>query len=184
MTDNSAKKERLKQIILEKSLKRGSFILASGAHSNYIFDLKPTLLDPEGASLAAELFLERLSPDVTAVGGLELGACPIVSSVCVVSHTQKRPLKTFYVRKAQKDRGTKKQIEGCDLQKNDIVVIAEDVTTKGGSVIEAIKAVRAEGCSVTKVFSIIDRLQGAEKNLKKEGVELESLFTKNDFPVD
>lgn len=183
MTD-SAKKERLKEIILEKSLKRGSFILASGVHSNYIFDLKPTMLDPEGATLAAELFLERLSADVNAVGGLELGACPIVSAVCVVSHLQKRTLKTFYVRKAQKDRGTKKQIEGCELKKGDKVVIAEDVTTRGGSVLDAIKAVRAEGCEVAKVFSIIDRLQGAEENLKKEGIEMESLFTRNDFPVD
>lgn len=184
MPDNAAKKDRLKQIILEKSLKKGSFTLASGAQSNYIFDLKPTLLDPEGATLAAELFLAGLSSDINAIGGLELGACPIVSAVCVVSHLQKRPLKTFYVRKAQKERGTKKQIEGCDLNKGDKVIIAEDVTTSGGSVMEAIRAARAEGAQVTKVFSIIDRLQGAGDNLKKEGIELESLFTKNDFPID
>lgn len=184
MTDYNSKKERLKQIILEKSLKMGSFILASGAHSNYIFDLKPTLLDPEGATLAAELFLEKLPADITAVGGLELGACPIVSAVCVVSHTQKRPLKTFYVRKSQKERGTKKQIEGCGLKQDDKVIIAEDVTTSGGSVMEAIRAVRAEGAEVARVFSIIDRLQGAEENLKREGIELESIFTKNDFPLN
>jgi len=177
------KRDRLKNIIAEKSLKRGDFILASGAQSNYLFDLKPTLLDPEGANIVAELVLDLLPNDIDAIGGLELGACPIVSSVCVKSYLIGRTLKTFYVRKEKKERGTKKLIEGCDLKPNDKVVIVEDVTTKGGSVMEAIKAVQNEGCTVVKVISIVDRLEGAEENLKKQCIALESIFTKKEFGV-
>ena len=97
--DISAKKLKLKQIIQEKSLKIGNFKLASGATSTYLFDLKPTILDPEGANLTADLILDMLPDDVTAIGGLELGACPIVSAVCVRSYQLGRQLKTFYVRK-------------------------------------------------------------------------------------
>jgi orotate phosphoribosyltransferase len=177
------KKERLKQIITEKSLKTGDFILASGARSTYLFDLKPTALDPEGANLIADLLLEMIGADIDAIGGLELGACPIVSAVCVKSYLAGRPIKSFYVRKAQKERGSKKLIEGCELKSGDRVIMLEDVTTKGGSVLDAIKAAQNEGCEVVKVLSIVDRLQGATENLAKEGVELASVFTRDDFDI-
>ncbi len=175
------KKQRLQAIIAEKSLKKGDFILASGAKSNYLFDLKNTLLDPEGANLAADLVLENISAETNAIGGLELGACPIISAVCVKSYLINRPLKTFYVRKEKKDRGSNKLIEGCELNKGDKVVIIDDVTTKAGSVMNAIKAVQNKGCIVIKVLSIVDRLEGATENLAKEGIPLDSIFTKNDF---
>ncbi|HCR85093.1 MAG TPA: orotate phosphoribosyltransferase [Alphaproteobacteria bacterium] len=175
------KKQRLKEIILEKSLKRGDFILASGARSNYMFDLKPTMLDPEGANLSAELLLEKIVPDIDAVGGLELGACPIVSAVCVISYQLNRRLKTFYVRKEKKERGTKRLIEGCELKKGDRVIILEDVTTKGGSVMAAVKAVLAEGGVVVKVLSLVDRQEGATENLAKEGITLDSIFTRGEL---
>lgn len=177
------KKERLKEIILEKSYKTGHFILASGATSTFMFDLKPTLLDPEGANLAADLILEKLPKDVVAFGGLELGACPIVSAVCVKSYLAGRPLKTFYVRKEKKERGTKQRIEGCELQPGDKVVMVDDVTTKGGSVLQAVQAAQEAGAVVPLVLSVLDREEGARENLGKQGIALDSIFTKGEFGI-
>lgn len=176
-----SKRERLKEIIIEKSLKRGDFTLASGAKSDYLFDLKTTMLDPEGANLIGHLVLEKLDNDIDAIGGLELGACPAVSNVCVISYQINRPLKTFYVRKEKKGRGTDQLIEGCKLEKGYKVVILDDVTTKGGSVKEAIKAAQNAGCEVVKVLSIVDREEGAEANLAKDGIALDSIFSKSEL---
>jgi len=176
-----SKKSRLQELIATKSFKQGHFILASGLTSDHFFDLKPTLLDPEGANLVADLVLEKIGKEADAIGGLELGACPIVSSVCVKSYLVGRPIRSFYVRKNKKERGTKQRIEGCSLQKGDKVIIVEDVTTMGGSVMEAITAVKAEGADILKVLCIVDRLQGARENLAKEHIVLDYLFTKNDF---
>lgn len=184
MEDISNKRERLKNIIEKKSLTTGNFTLASGATSTYLFDLKTTLLDPEGANLTADLIIENLNKEnIDAVGGLELGACPIVSSVCVKSFLAGNPINSFYVRKEKKDRGSNKLIEGCDLNSGDKVVILEDVTTKGGSVMAAIKLVKELGCEVVKVLSVVNRLEGARENLEKEGIVLESLFTRDDFDI-
>lgn len=175
------KSQRLKEIIIDKSLKRGDFILASGARSDYLFDLKPTMLDPEGANLIGELMLEKLEQDITAVGGLELGACPAVSNICVISYQKQREIKAFYVRKEKKGRGSNNLIEGAELIAGDKVVIIEDVTTTGGSSQKAIDIVRALGCEVVKVLSIVDRLQGAAANLAAKGVKLDALFTKDEL---
>ncbi|MDA0781988.1 MAG: orotate phosphoribosyltransferase [Rickettsiales bacterium] len=184
MEDIENKKERLKQIIAQKSLTTGNFKLASGATSTYLFDLKTTLLDPEGASLTADLILENLAKeDVDAVGGLELGACPIVSAVCVKSYLAGSPIKSFYVRKEKKDRGSNKLIEGCGLNAGDKVVVLEDVTTKGGSVMNAIKVIQERGCKIVKVLSVVNRLEGAKENLEKESIVLDSLFTRDDFDI-
>lgn len=182
--DISSKRERLKEIIAEKSLTTGNFTLASGAKSTYLFDLKTTLLDPEGASLTADLILENIAKeDVDAVGGLELGACPIVSSVCVKSFIAGRPIKSFYVRKERKDRGSNKLIEGGKINEGDRVIILEDVTTKGGSVMSAINTVKEQGGVILKVLSVVNRLEGAKENLAKEGIDLDSLFTRDDFDI-
>jgi orotate phosphoribosyltransferase len=180
-SDTQTKFERLKTILKEKSFRKGDFVLASGARSDHFFDVKVTLLDPEGANLAAELILERLGSEVEAVGGLELGACPIVSAVCVKSYQLERPIRSFYVRKATKGRGTNQRIEGCSLSKGDKVVIMEDVTTSGGSAMDAVRIVQELGCEVVSIFTIVDRLQGARENLEKEGIALESLYTREDF---
>ena len=176
-----SKKDRLKQIIIEKSLKRGDFILASGAKSDYLFDLKPTMLDPEGANLIGHLMLEKIGDDIDAIGGLELGACPAISNACTISYQIKRDLRFFYVRKEKKGRGTDQLIEGCELKKGDKVVILDDVTTKGGSVQEAIKVVQNVGCTVVKVLSIVDRNEGAKNNLAKDDIALEYIFSKDEL---
>jgi orotate phosphoribosyltransferase len=179
------KAERLKTIIQNKCyITDGDFTLASGANSNFFFDLKVALLDPEGASLAAELILERINvEEVAAIGGLVIGACPIASAVCVKSHERGTPIKAFYVRKEPKARGTQKMIEGAVLSPGEKVVLVDDVTTSGGSVLQAAALVRNLGCVVVKVISIVDREQGAKENLAAEGLELDALFSKRDFEL-
>ena len=180
---NPNARERLREIIAAKSLTRGQFKLASGGESDIFFDMKMTLLDPEGASLAADLILDLLAGEpVDAIGGLVLGACPIVSAVAMKSGERGRPIPGFYVRKEPKGRGTNKLIEGI-LEPGSRAVVVEDVTTAGNSALRAAQAVRAEGCEVARVVTVVDRLQGARQNLAKEGLELTALFTRDDFPV-
>lgn len=175
--------DRLRDIIKEKSYNSGGdFKLASGETSSFYFDMKPTLLDPEGSSLLAEAILDRLQDvDAMAIGGLVIGACPIVSAVCLKSFERKRPLQGFYVHKEQKQRGTRKMIEGAPLRKGDRVVIVDDVTTTAGSSIRAIEEVEKLGCTVVKVITVVDRGQGAAENLARKKLELDSLFSREDF---
>ncbi len=175
--------KRLRAIIGEKSYNTGGdFKLASGAASSFFFDMKPTVLNPEGANLVADAILERLKGlDATAIGGLVLGACPIASAVCVKSHGTDTPLQAFYVRKEAKTRGTQKMIEGADLKKGDRVVIVEDVTTTGSSALQAVMEVRKLGCEVVKVMTIVDREQGAAAVFAREDLSFDALFTRRDF---
>lgn len=173
--------QRLLQIIRQKSFLRGQFKLASGAMSEYYLDMKPTSFDPEGASLIAEIICGMLAQDrdVDSIGGLELGAVPIVAAVCARSWPD-HPVSGFVVRKEAKDHGTARKIDG-NFKPNSRVVLIEDVTTKGGSVMQAVRAVRAQGCVIKRIITIVDRLEGAKDNLEAEGLELASIFTTNDL---
>jgi orotate phosphoribosyltransferase len=170
-------KERLAQIIKQKSIRKGQFKLASGAMSDYYLDLRPTTFDPEGANLVADLVYSMLSgdDDVEAIGGLELGSVPIIVGVCMRSWGQ-HALAGFVVRKDKKGHGTDRLIDG-NFRPNSTVVLLEDVTTKGGSVMQAVRAVRAQGATVKRIITIVDRLEGAAANLKQEGLELEAIYT-------
>jgi orotate phosphoribosyltransferase len=162
---------------MKNSFKRGDFTLTSGAKSNYYINGKLTTLDSRGAYLLARIFLAMISDDVPdAVGGLTLGADPIIGSMLSLAGMEDLQLKGFIVRKAAKQHGTQSLIEG-ELSEGDRVVIIEDVTTTGGSSLKAIEAVEAAGGKVTKVLVIVDRQQGATENLKKKGYRLESVFT-------
>ncbi len=172
---------RLRDIIHERSLLRdGDFVLASGRKSPVFFDMKMTVLDPEGAALIAEAVLDLIEDDpAELIGGLELGAVPIVAAVCVMS-AGRRPIRGFIVRKAKKGHGTDRLIDG-PIREGARAVVVEDVTTTGGSALQAVEAARAKGCRVDKAITIVDRLEGAVENLAKHGVALESLFTMRDF---
>jgi orotate phosphoribosyltransferase len=175
-------KARLLEIIKQKSLlKGGRYKLASGAWSDYYLDMKPATFDPEGASLIAEIVFSMLrhDPDIDAIGGLELGAVPIICNVVARSWPD-RPIKGFVVRKEKKGHGTDKKIEG-NFTPNTAVVLFDDVTTLGGSVMQAVQAVRAQGATVKKIITIVDRLEGAEANLRREGIELVPIFTTRDL---
>jgi orotate phosphoribosyltransferase len=176
-------KERLRGIIKERSFltKGGPFRLASGAMSDYYLDMKPTMFSPDGLSLIAEIIFGMLrdDPNVDSIGGLELGAVPIVSAVSMRSQGE-RPINGFVVRKDKKGHGTDKKIDG-NFRPGTNVVLLEDVTTRGGSVMQAVQAVRAQGATVKKVISVVDRLEGAAGNLAKEGIELAAIFTTDDL---
>jgi orotate phosphoribosyltransferase len=145
------------------------------------FDMKPAMLDPEAANLIADAVLARLEePELDAVGGLAMGAVPIISVVCAKSFQRRRPLQGFFVRKEAKDHGTAKLIEG-NLARGARAAILEDVTTTGGSALRAVDAVRSAGGSVVKVISIVDRLEGAADTFLARGLSFEALFTKDDF---
>lgn len=177
------KRTRLLALIKEKSFltEGGPFKLASGATSDFYLDMKPSTFSPEGLNLIADIVYDmvRDDPGVEAVGGLELGALPITSAVSMRSFPE-RPIEGFVVRKERKDHGTAKKIDG-NFRDNSTVVLFEDVTTRGGSVMEAVRAVRARGATVTKIITIVDRLEGAAENLEKEGIALQSVFTIRDL---
>ncbi len=180
-------RDRLIQIVSERSLLRDTNVkLASGASSAFYFDMKRTAFHPEGANLMAQLILHELADvDVDYVGGLEMGAVPLVASVIQQSFPH-RPLGGFFVRKQPKDHGTRRLIEGLgreDSLAGKTVVLLEDVTTTGSSVLNAVSAVRAESASVPSVVTVLDRLEGASDNLKRENVALRAVLTSRDFEL-
>jgi orotate phosphoribosyltransferase len=178
----SAVRQRLGEIIRARSLITGStFVLASGRQSSVFFDMKRTMFDPEGANLIAEAVLDRIGEaTVEAVGGLVMGAVPIVSVVCAKSFERGRPLQGFFVRKETKDHGTAKLIDG-NLSQGARVAILEDVTTTGGSALEAADAVRAFGASVVLVITIVDRLEGAADAFRAYDLPFAAVFSRDDF---
>ena len=131
-------KERLLELLKDKSLEVRPVTLSSGKISDYYMDCKRVTLSPEGAYLTGKLMLEMIRPEVSAVGGLTLGADPIVSSISVLSHLQKRDLAGLIVRKEPKKHGTMSYVEGPALQKGAMVAVVEDVVTSGASLLRAI----------------------------------------------
>jgi orotate phosphoribosyltransferase len=170
----------LLRIIKTESFLQGDFTLASGQRSSYFLDLKKTIFHPQGAALAADILFQMIrDDDVDYIGGLEIGAIPIVTAVAARSWPE-RPIKAFFVRKALKDHGTSKLIDG-QFAPNSKVILFEDVTTTGGSVMKAVNAARAQNCTVEKIVTIVDRLEGATGNLKRDGLQLVPVFTIKDL---
>ncbi len=159
--------------------------LASGKTSTFYFNMKPTMLDSEGAFLIATLILDQLEGiEADMVGGLEMGAVPIAASVATLAHTRGRKLPAFFVRKQAKEHGTKSLIEGLgpgETMSGKRVVIVEDVTTTGGSSIKAAEAIRAAGGTIVRVITIVDRLDGAADAFATASLPFHPLLTLNDF---
>src|SRR3990172_8760198 len=149
-----AQRNKLFALLKERAFRRGRVVLASGRESDFYFDMKPAMLDPDGAGLMAELILQQLQ-GVTAdcIGGLEMGAVPLIAPVAMRSPEFGRRLPGFFVRKAVKDHGAKKRVDGADIA-GKTVVILEDVTTTGASAMDAVKAVEEAGAKVALVLSI------------------------------
>jgi orotate phosphoribosyltransferase len=181
LSDLSYKKQQLLAIIRRFSLLQGrEFRLTSGASSSFFIDLKKTMLDPEGASLLADLLFDKIkAEDVDCVGGLETGAIPLVAELCMRSWPEK-PVKGFFIRKEAKGHGTDQQVEGR-LEPGSRVILLEDVTTTGGSAMRAVDQTRQLQCTVLKVITVVDRLEGAEETFRKAGITFEALFTRHDF---
>jgi orotate phosphoribosyltransferase len=180
-SDLADKKQKLRVIISRASLLRdGEFRLTSGRSSNFFFDLKKTMLDPEGASLLADLLFDRIKGEqVDCIGGMETGAIPIVATLCMRSWPEK-PIKGFFIRKEAKGHGPDQRVDGL-LESGSRVILVEDVTTTGGSAMRAVDQVRQAQCTVVKVVSVVDRLEGAEDNFRRSGIRFEALFDRRDF---
>jgi orotate phosphoribosyltransferase len=179
-------REQVHRIIKEKSFEEGGeYTLASGKKSDYYLDLKPTLFDPEGSNVVAEMILNELEDTaVDYVGGLATGAIPLAAAIALLSYKVGCPLPGFFVREKPKDHGTKKVIEGLargESLKGKRVVIVEDVTTGGGSAMTAINAVRSAGAEVTLVISVVDREEGAEKFFRDQSIPFKALFRAGEF---
>lgn len=182
MTSPADARARLYDIVKSKSFVRGYIVLASGKESDHYFDMKPSMFDPEGAELLAELIYARLAGvEADIVGGLEMGAVPLITPISIVSRRAGRPLPGFFVRKTVKDHGTKKLIDGLSDVKGKRVVIVEDVTTTGGSAMKAVEALTAAGAVITLVISILDREEGAAALYENAGIPFQSLFKASEF---
>ena len=162
-------RDRLKAMLKEHSLMFGDFTLVSGKKSKYYFDSKKTTLLPEGAYLTAAEILKTLRDNeirADAIGGMTLGADPIVCPVAALSQIEGAPLRAFIVRKEAKDHGTGRQIEG-NLEPGSRVVVVDDVVTTAGSTLRAIEAVQAAGHEVVAVICLVDREEGGTEKLSK-----------------
>ncbi len=172
-------KEKLKALIKERSLKvadKPVFRLSSGKFSKYYIDLKQITFDPEGLYMVGEQVYQMIKPfNPQAAGGLTLGADPLAYAVAFISYIKGKPIKPFVVRKEPKEHGTGKQVEGL-LKKGDRVVILEDVVTTASSSLKAVKACQRLKLEIIGVFAVVDREEGGEDNLRKEGIKLYSLF--------
>ena len=166
MTDE---RDRLRELLREHSLMFGDFTLASGRKSTFYFDSKKTTLLPEGAYLAAREMLRvirREGIQAAAIGGLTLGADPLVCPVAALSHIEGPPLRAFIVRKEVKEHGTGRQIEG-NLEPGCRVIIVDDVVTTAGSTLKAIEAAEFAGHEVAAVVCLVDREEGGTERLAK-----------------
>ncbi|MFA5116957.1 MAG: orotate phosphoribosyltransferase [Candidatus Omnitrophota bacterium] len=177
-------KKRLFHLLDTQALSRGKVILSSGKESNYYLDGRLVTLCAEGAYLAARLILDLVKDkEIDAIGGPTLGADPLVGAIGVLSYLEKKPVNTFIVRKAPKAHGKMRQIEGPRLKMGSRVVLIDDVATTGKALIEAKQVLDGEGIEADTAIVVIDRQEGAEKNLSPHGLKLVSLFKARDFGV-
>ena len=184
--DRAARRARLIELIKSRSFQKGpEFKLASGKTSTFYFNMKPTMLDSEGAYLVASLILDQLEgTEADLIGGLEMGAVPIAASVAAVAFTEGRKLPAFFVRKQAKEHGTQSLIEGLmkgESLEGKKVVVVEDVTTTGGSALKAAEALKTAGAAIVSVITIVDRLDGAAETFADAGLKFEPLLTLADF---
>lgn len=184
----TAIEEDLLNMLKLRSFRTGKFVLASGAESNYYIDCRATVMTAGGLNLAGLTFRDRIwrrhrhvPPD--AVGGMAVGAVPLVSAIIMASARMDVLLNGFWVRDKPKEHGTAQVVDGV-LSPGDRVVIVEDVATTGKSARKAVTVARAAGAQVLAVYALVDRLQGATNLLAEDGIPFESLFTIRDFGID
>lgn len=189
MLTNSDARSRLLALLQAKSVFRGDFVLASGARSSYYIDCRLTTLDPEGAWLVGQVMhsiiqseASALNLQVNSIGGLTMGADPIGLAVGMYSFSVKDtpPLRPFVVRKAPKAHGQAKLIEG-NFKSGDLVVVVDDVVTRGESSISAIHAVAKEGGRVAFVAVLVDRQEGGRQKIESLGHRVVAAFQRDEL---
>ncbi|MCX5860149.1 MAG: orotate phosphoribosyltransferase [Proteobacteria bacterium] len=178
-------RDRLLELLRKFSLEKRDVILSSGRKSNYYVDGKQTTLNPEGIYLTTKLLYQRIRAlplRADAVGGLTLGADPLVSALALWSQLEKDPLSAFIVRKEAKGHGTGAWMEGLkNVSPAARVVIVEDVVTTGDSALRAIARSEECGFSVIRVMALLDRQEGGREKLKEKGYELEAIFNREEL---
>ncbi len=179
-------RKALLDLILEVSFDRREVTLTSGKKSSFYLDLRQTLMRPRGVELAGRLILDRLQsgPAVEAVGGMAVGAVPLVSAVLAAAAREPAcaNLLGFFVRKEKKAHGLGRQIEG-GFTPGQVVALVEDTTTTGGSTLDALDIVEAGGGKVARVLCLVDRGEGAAEAFAARGIQLEAIFGRADLPV-
>ena len=177
--------ERLRQLVRKLSYREGTFTLTSGKKSDFYIDCKQTTLSAEGAYLCGKLMYQALvdAPgEFRAVGGMPLGADPLVTAVSVVSFLQGNPVPAFIIRKEPKGHGTGSWIEGkSNIRQGSPVALVEDVVTTAGTLVKAIERTREEGFDVSHVITLVDRQEGGRERLGEAGYDLIALFTRDDI---
>lgn len=175
---------RLTEILKENSIFRGNFVLASGQKSDYYLDARRTTLSAEGIALVSYLFFGMLQPvleGIHAVAGPSIGADPIVTGVSQMSYLLGHPLKAGYIRKEAKAHGRNKLVEG-PIERNDEVILLEDVVTTGTSSLKALNSLREHGCKVNHAISLILREDIGKNLLESEGnVKFHYIYTANEL---
>lgn len=176
-------KKRLARILLAKSYKEGDFLLASGRRSNYYFDCRVTALSPEGSWLIGKLFNQMLSNlAIKGIGGMTLGADPLVSATTVISYELENPLAGLLVRKQPKSHGTSQYVEGlANFERGDNIAMLEDVVTSGASLITACGRVKDCGLQIAACCTILDREEGGREALAEAGYNLMAIFTRKEL---
>ena len=172
-------RERLKNLLLERSVRLGDFTLSSGVASPYYVDARATTMTAEGQKLTGKIvydLIETAGWDVSHIGGLTLGADPVTYAIAHHSTGRAHALDGFTVRKETKGHGTGRRIEG-GLPTDARVVVVEDAVTSGASAVEAINVLRKHGASIAGVVCLVDREEGGRAKLDEIGLPLLAVFT-------
>ena len=169
-------RDTLKALLKERAYRKGQFTLSSGKSSEHYVNCKPVTLSCEGNALLAHLMIKLVEKNAVAVGGLTLGADPLVCGIAQKAYYKcNRHIDALIIRKKTKDWGTKELIEGHKPPKGSVVTVLEDVTTTGGSALTAVNVLRDAGYVVNRVISIVDRMDD-HKIWEENNLEFQSLF--------
>ncbi|KPJ97411.1 MAG: orotate phosphoribosyltransferase [Desulfobacterales bacterium SG8_35] len=183
--DLNQMRQRLKELLLKKSYRQGRIKLTSGKESDFYIDGKQTTLDAEGAYLCGMLLYALIcssAKKIDAVGGMTLGADPLVTAVSIVSYLEGEAMPAFIVRKEPKANGTENYIEGKEnLAHGTRVALLEDVVTTGGTLLRVIERVKSQGFEVGLVATVVDRQEGGAEALAAQGYKLVSVFTREEL---
>ena len=178
----NATRTRLLELFRTRAVAFGDFTLASGMKSSYYINSKKVLFHGEAIALLGDQLYEATRDlDITAVGGLEVGAIPMATAAVLRYQQAGKTLEGFFVRKQAKGHGSQERLEG-QVNAGDRVAVLDDVLTTGESVVQAIEAVEARGATVVRVVCIVDRLQGARERLAK--YDFRPLYTIRDLGID
>jgi orotate phosphoribosyltransferase len=171
--------ESLRRLLLERSVRRGDFVLASGRRSAFYIDCRPATMSAEGMVLIGRMgwaAIRKAGWQPAAVGGLTMGADPVSFAIAAASFGGAPPVDAFSVRKEAKEHGTGRPIEG-NFKSGDRVVIIEDVITSGDSARKAAEAVRQAGGQVLGIVAVVDREEGGAAALEAAGWPVRALTT-------